>query len=170
MSYEIWQWGADEIADAIRTRRISSREAVSSVLDRVNQVNQRINAVVDLMPDEALAASDRADEAVKNGEPLGILHGVPVTVKINIDYAGRATTNGVVAFKDNIAKHDSPLVSNLRKAGAIIFGRTNTPAFSHRAFTDNDLHGRTLNPWDPSRTPGGSSGGAAAAIASGMGP
>jgi amidase len=169
MTHEIWRWSAGEIAHAIRTRRVSSREAVTSVLDRVNQVNGRINAVVDLMPDEALAAADRADQAVKKGEPLGILHGVPVTVKINIDYAGRATTNGVVAFKDNIAKVDSPPVSNLRKAGAIIFGRTNTPAFSHRAFTDNDLHGRTLNPWDPSRTPGGSSGGAAAAIASGMG-
>ena len=72
---------------------------------------------------------------------------MPVTVKINIDYAGRATTNGVVAFKDNIAKEDSAPVANFRKAGAIIFGRTNTPAFSHRAFTDNDLHGRTLNPW-----------------------
>ena len=170
MTNEIWRWSAQEMAHGIRTQSISSREAVSSVLGRVSEVNGRINAVVDLMPDEALAAADRADRAVKNGEPLGILHGVPVTVKINIDYAGRATTNGVVAFKNNIAKEDSPPVSNFRKAGAIIFGRTNTPAFSHRGFTDNDLHGRTLNPWDPARTPGGSSGGASAAIASGMGP
>ena len=167
---EIWRWSAEEIARRIRTRQISSREAVSNVLDRVNQVNGRINAVVDLMPDEALVAADFADKAVKDGEPLGSLHGVPVTVKINIDYAGRATTNGVVAFKNNIAKEDSPPVANLRRAGAIIFGRTNTPAFSHRAFTDNDLHGRTLNPWDPARTPGGSSGGASAAVACGMGP
>lgn len=134
------------------------------------EVNPRINAVVDLMEGEALAAADRADAAVKTGEPLGVLHGVPVSVKINVDYAGRATTNGVVAFKDRIAKEDSAPVIALRKAGAVLFGRTNTPAFSHRAFTDNDLHGRTLNPWDPTRTPGGSSGGASAAVAAGMGP
>lgn len=170
MNNELWQWSAGELARAIRTRRISSREAVQSVLRRVEQVNPRVNAVVDLMADEALAAADRADAAVKTGEPLGVLHGVPVTVKINVDYAGRATTNGVVAFKDKIAQEDSAPVTNLRKAGAVIFGRTNTPAFSHRAFTDNDLHGRTLNPWDASRTPGGSSGGAAAAVATGMGP
>jgi amidase len=170
MSDEIWRWTAAEMAHGIRTRKISSREAVSSVLARVDEINPRINAVVDLMADEALAAADRADKAVRQGEPLACLHGLPVTVKINIDYAGRATTNGVVAFKDNIATDDSAPVVNLRRAGAIIFGRTNTPAFSHRAFTDNDLHGRTLNPWDPKRTPGGSSGGASAAVACGMGP
>jgi amidase len=107
---------------------------------------------------------------VRQGEPLGVLHGVPVTVKINVDVAGRATTNGVVAFKDMIAAEDSVPVANLRKAGAVIFGRTNVPGFSTRYFTDNDLHGRTLNPFDPRRTPGGSSGGAAAAVAAGVGP
>ncbi|MGQ0650722.1 MAG: amidase [Betaproteobacteria bacterium] len=170
MNDPLWQWSTGELARAIRTRRISSREALRSILGRVAEVNPRINAVVDLMADEAYAAADRADAAVKTGEPLGVLHGVPVSVKINVDYAGRATTNGVVAFKDRIAKEDSAPVANLRKAGAVLFGRTNTPAFSHRAFTDNDLHGRTLNPWDAARTPGGSSGGAAAAVASGMGP
>ncbi len=158
------------MARAIRTRRIASREAVQSVLARLEKINPRINAIVDVFPDIALAAADRADEAVRRSEPLGVLHGVPVTVKINVDYAGRATTNGVVAFKSLIAAEDSAPVANLRKAGAVIFGRTNTPAFSHRNFTDNDLHGRTLNPWDPKRTPGGSSGGAAAAVATGMGP
>ena len=170
MNEPLWQWSAGELARAIRTRRISSREALKSVLDRVAEVNPRINAVVDLMAEDAYAAADRADAVVKTGEPLGLLHGVPVSVKINVDYAGRATTNGVVAFKDRIAKEDSAPVTALRDAGAVIFGRTNTPAFSHRAFTDNDLHGRTLNPWDPARTPGGSSGGASAAVASGMGP
>jgi amidase len=167
---ELWRWSAGELTRAIRTRRISSREALQSVLRRVETVNPRVNAVVDLMAEDALTAADRADAAVKTGEPLGVLHGVPVTVKINVDYAGRATTNGVVAYKDRIAKEDSAPVSALRQAGAILFGRTNTPAFSHRAFTDNDLHGRTLNPWDAARTPGGSSGGASAAVASGMGP
>ena len=94
---------------------------------------------------------------------------MPVTIKINVDYAGRATTNGVVAFKDRIAQADSPPVANWRRAGAIIIGRTNVPPFSARFFTDNALYGRTLNPWDAGRTPGGSSGGAAAAVATGIG-
>ncbi len=167
---ELWRWGAVELAQAIRTRRISSREAVASCLARVAQVNPHVNAIVDLMAEEALAGADRADAAVKNGEALGALHGVPVTIKINVDFGGRPTTNGVVAFKDKIAREDSPPVANWRKAGAVFIGRTNVPAFSSRYFTDNDLHGRTLNPWDKARTPGGSSGGAAAAVATGMCP
>jgi amidase len=93
-----------------------------------------------------------------------------LTIKINVDCIGRATTNGVAAFKDRIAEADSPPVANWRKAGAIVIGRTNVPSFSARFFTDNALYGRTLNPWDVSRTPGGSSGGAAAAVATGIGP
>jgi amidase len=169
MADALWRWNAVELVRAIRTRRISSREAVASALARLDEVNPRINAVVDVLGEVALATADRADAAVKRGEPLGILHGVPVTVKINVDYAGRATTNGVVAFKDIIAHDDSVPVANLLKSGAIIIGRTNVPAFSSRYFTDNALHGRTLNPWDPQRTPGGSSGGAAAAVAAGIG-
>ena len=110
-----------------------------------------------------------ADDARRRGDVLGPLHGVPVTVKVNVDTKGRATTNGVVAFKDNVATEDSPVVANLRKAGALIIGRTNTPAFSVRWFTENDLHGRTLNPWSREHTPGGSSGGASSAVAAGMG-
>ncbi|MBM3487296.1 MAG: amidase [Alphaproteobacteria bacterium] len=170
MSGELWRWSATALAEAIRTRRISSREAVASVLDRIARVNPRINAVVDLLEADARAAADRADAMVGDGAPLGPLHGVPVTVKINVDYAGRPTTNGVVAFKDAIAREDSSSVTQLKRAGAVIVGRTNVPAFSTRYFTDNDLHGRTLNPFAPDRTPGGSSGGAAAAVAAGMGP
>jgi amidase len=166
---ELWRLGASELAQAIRERRISSRDAVESALQRVTQVNPRINAIVDVMAEEALAAAGRADAAVKKGESLGALHGVPVTLKINVDFAGRPTTNGVVAFKDKVPSEESPPVINWRKAGAIFIGRTNVPAFSTRYFTDNALHGRTLNPWDRSRTPGGSSGGAAAAVATGMG-
>jgi amidase len=98
------------------------------------------------------------------------LHGVPVTYKINMDYAGRPTTNGIVAFKDRIASCDNPAIANWRRAGAIGIGRTNVPPFSARFFTSNALHGRTLNPWDPRRTPGGSTGGGAAALAVGIGP
>lgn len=169
MQDELWRWQACDLALAIRTRRITAREAVTSCLARLGEINPRINAVVDLTADEALAAADAADATVARGEPLGPLHGVPVTIKINVDYAGRATTNGVVAFKDRIAQADSPPVANWRKAGAIIIGRTNVPPFSARFFTDNALYGRTRNPWDAGRTPGGSSGGAAAAVATGIG-
>lgn len=170
MSNDLWRWQAGELADAIRLRRITSREAVESCLRRLEQVNPKINAVVDLFAEEALTCADRADAQVASGDSLGPLHGVPVTVKINVDVAGRATTNGVVAFKERIASSDSPCIANWRKAGAIILGRTNVPPFSARYFTDNALYGRTLNPWDATRTPGGSSGGAAAAVATGIGP
>ncbi len=165
---ELWRWDAVDLAAGIRTRKISSREAVDSHLKRVAQVNPRLNAVVDLLTDEARKTADAADAAVKRGDALGPLHGVPVTVKINIDYAGRATTNGVVAFKDAIAPADSPVIANWRRAGAVILGRTNTPAFSYRWFTENDLHGETVNPWGNHITPGGSSGGASSAVASGI--
>jgi amidase len=170
MSKELWRWDACALAHAIRTRGISAREAVTSCLDRLEQTNPRINAVVDLLAEEALEAADRADRAAASGEALGPLHGVPVTYKINIDYAGRPTTHGVVAFKDNIAKFDNPAIANWRRAGAIGIGRTNVPPFSARFFTSNALHGRTLNPWNPRTTPGGSTGGGAAAVATGIGP
>jgi amidase len=170
MERALWQWDAVELATAIRTRKISSREAVQAVLQRLDAVNPALNAVTVLLADQALAAADRADAALKRGEVLGSLHGVPVTVKENIDQAEQATANGVVAFKDLIAKVDSPPVANWKRAGAVIVGRTNTPAFSLRWHTDNELRGRTYNPWARTRTPGGSSGGAAAAVASGVAP
>lgn len=166
---ELWRWGAVELARAIRTRQVSSREAVSAGLDRLDAVNPKINAVVESRRAEALAAADAADQAIAKGEAVGALHGVPVTIKVNVDQKGYATTNGVVAFKEVIAKEDSPIVANWRQAGAVFIGRTNTPAFSHRWFTDNELYGQTLNPLDRGRTPGGSSGGAAAAMAAGIG-
>jgi amidase len=168
-SQPLWQWPAHQLADAIRGGAVSAREAVAATLERVQAVNPALNAIVDAMDAQALAEADAADAARRRGEVLGPLHGVPVTVKVNVDCAGRATTNGVVAFKDQVAAEDSPVVANLRRAGAIVIGRTNTPAFSVRWFTENDLHGRTLNPWSKAHTPGGSSGGASAAVAAGMG-
>ena len=165
----LWQLDALEVAARIRRKEISASEVTRSVLDRIAQVNPRINALAEVMADEAQAAAQVADAVAARGEFLGPLHGVPVTIKVNVDTAGHATTDGVVAQKDTIATTDSPLVAHMRKAGAIIVGRSNTPAFSLRWFTDNDLHGRTLNPFDASVTPGGSSGGAAAAVALGMG-
>jgi len=166
---ELWELDATELAHLIRTGRASAREAVESTLARLDAVNPAINAVVRRLDGEALAAADAADAARARGDALGVLHGVPVTTKVNVDQAGLPTDNGVVAYRDHRAEEDSPVVANLRRAGAIIMGRTNAPAFSMRMFTDNALHGRTLNPLDPAVTPGGSSGGAAAAVATGIG-
>ena len=167
---ELWQLDATELASLIRTGRASAREAVDSVLARLHKVNPAINAVVRVYEREARAAAETADAARARGHALGPLHGVPVTIKINVDVAGQPTDNGVVPLKDLIAQEDSPVVANLRQAGAVIIGRTNAPAFSMRIFSDNALHGRTLNPLDPGVTPGGSSGGAGAATATGIGP
>src|SRR5438094_954292 len=170
MERDLWRWDAVELAAAIRTRRISSHEATRSVLERLAAVNPALNAVTVLLADEALAAADRADTAVRRGDALGPLHGVPVTIKENVDQEGVTTPNGVPAFKDLVAKSDSPPVANWKRAGAVIVGRTNTPAFSLRWHTDNELRGRTFNPWHRAHTPGGSSGGAAAALAAGIAP
>jgi amidase len=169
-STELWRWPATQLAQGIATAQISAREVVQSCLERIEAVNPGLTALVEVRPDEALQAAAEADRLTASGAELGPLHGVPVAIKVNSDQTGHATTNGVVAFKDDIAPADSPHVANLRRSGAILLGRSNTPAFSYRWFTDNDLHGRTLNPWDASRTPGGSSGGASSAVASGMVP
>ena len=167
---EPWRLDASDLARLIRLGRLSSREAVTSCLARMDAVNSKLNAVVRRMDDEALAAADACDAARARGEALGRLHGVPVTTKINVDHRGHPTDNGAVALKDRIEPEDSPVVANLRKAGAVFIGRTNAPAFSMRIITDNGLHGRTFNPLDRAITPGGSSGGAGASVASGMGP
>src|SRR5471030_878697 len=166
---DLWQLDATDLARLIRTGQASAREAIDSVFARLHKVNPAINAVVRVLEEEARAAAETADAARSRGHVLSPLHGVPVTIKINVDVTGQATDNGVVPLKDFIAREDSPVVANLKHAGAIIIGRTNAPAFSMRIFSDNALHGRTLNPRDPSVTPGGSSGGAGAATATGIG-
>lgn len=165
----MWRRGAVDLAAAVRNKEVSACEVTTIVLDRIDEANPGVNALVEVLHDEAMAAAEAADQALAEGRVLGPLHGVPVTIKVNVDVAGHATTDGVVALADQVAETDSPLVENLRRAGAVIVGRSNTPAFSLRWFTDNELHGRTLNPFDASVTPGGSSGGAAAAAALGMG-
>ncbi|MGD9903299.1 MAG: amidase [Vicinamibacterales bacterium] len=170
MSDAIWRWDATRMAAAIAAREISSRDAVEACLARTAATNPQLTAVTVDLSASALDAADRADAAVARGEPLGPLHGVPVLIKENVDQAGCATTNGVVAFRDLVATDDSPVVANCRAAGAVLVGRTNTPGFSFRLDTDNDLRGRTHNPWSARHTPGGSSGGAAAAVAAGMAP
>ncbi len=169
MSDEIWRLSAAQLADRIRWKALSAREAARAALDRLDAVNPAINAVVECRPDEVLAAADAIDARIARGEDVGALGGVPVTTKVNTDQAGYATTNGLTLQRDLVAAQDSPVIANLRRAGAVLLGRTNTPAFSLRWFTSNDLHGRTRNPRDGTRTPGGSSGGAAAAVAAGIG-
>lgn len=165
----LYEWSAVQIATAIKQNEVTAREVTEAALARLRQVNSAINAVVTQMPEAALAAADAIDAQVARGDDPGILAGVPVTVKVNIDQAGFATTNGLKIQKNLIAETDSPVVSSLRRAGAIIIGRTNTPAFSLRWFTRNSIHGHTLNPYNRQLTPGGSSGGAASAVAAGIG-
>lgn len=166
---ELWQLDATAIAALIRSGTVSAREAVDAQLARLDTVNPRINAVVRVLTGEARVEADRADARQRAGEALGPLHGVPVTTKINSDQAGCPTDNGVVKYRDLMAAEDSPQVASLRRAGAIVVGRTNAPAMSMRGMTDNRLHGQTLNPWNRGVTCGGSSGGAAAALAAGIG-
>jgi amidase len=166
---DLWRLPAADLAALVRRKKVSAKEAATAALARLDAVNPAINAVVDHRPEEVLAQAAVIDAAIGRGEQVGALAGVPVTVKVNIDQQGFATTNGVRLQRDAIAKANSPVVDNLRKAGAVILGRTNAPAFSFRWFTTNLMHGDTKNPRDPSITPGGSSGGAASSLAAGIG-
>ncbi|MGA2288272.1 amidase family protein [Bradyrhizobium sp.] len=166
---DFWRLSAADLAALIRSRKVSAKEAAASALLRLDAVNPKINAVVDHRPDEVLAQAASVDAAIAANEDVGALAGVPVTVKVNIDQQGFATTNGLRLQRETIAQSNSPVVDNLRKAGAVILGRTNCPAFSYRWFTTNLVHGDTKNPRDPGITPGGSSGGAGAAVAAGIG-
>jgi amidase len=170
MNSELWKLSAVEIAAGIRHRDFTCTEVVTSVLERVHARNPELNAITVDCGEDAMMQAARADAAIRRGDVLGELQGVPVTIKENIDQEGQATTNGIAAFADIIAPADAPVVANLRRAGAIIIGRTNTPELSMRATTDNPLRGRTVNPWHPEASPGGSSGGAGAAAAAGFGP
>jgi amidase len=167
---ELWKRGAAELADLIQGRKVSCREVVDAHILRIENANVNLNAVTVVLKDTALQAADAADRALAAGEPVGELCGVPFTVKEGIDVLGSATTHGLAPLKNALAQRDSPVVAALRAAGAIPIARTNMPEFGMRWHTTNGLHGATKNPWDSNRTPGGSSGGEAAAIASGMSP
>src|SRR6266571_1771254 len=170
MTGPLWQASAIEVAAGIRGKQFSCSEVMTSVVERIRVLNPKLNAIILDLTDQAMAEAAAADRALKDLAAPGPLFGVPVTIKVNIDVEGQATTNGVPAFANLIAPGDSPLVRNLRRAGAIIVGRTNTPEVSMRVTTVNPLHGRTRNPWHADASPGGSSGGAGAAAAAGFGP
>jgi amidase len=166
----LWRMGATELAEVISSRQASSREVIESHLGRIEDVNATINAVTVVLDQRALEAAAAADRSVVANHELPPLHGVPFTVKENIDLVGTPTTIGLTALAGAYPRVDAPVVERLRAAGAIPIGRTNCPALAVRWHTDNELHGATVNPWDRSRTPGASSGGEAAAIATGMSP
>ncbi len=166
----LWQWSACDLAAGIRKRDFSCEEALTSVLERMQSENPDLNAVVIDLSEQALAQARKADDMVQSGVQLGPLHGVPMTIKVNVDVKGQPNSNGLKALANFIAPDDAPVVRNLKQAGAIIFGITNTPEFSMRMMTDNPLYGLTKNPWNAEFTCGGSSGGAASSVSAGIGP
>ncbi|MFD2239280.1 amidase family protein [Aureimonas populi] len=166
---ELWRLSGSQIANLVRLGEVSASEVARDALARLDAVNPAINAVVDHRPEHVLERAARVDEAIARGDETGPLAGVPVTIKINIDQAGFATSNGLRSKAGLIAKENNPVVDGFLAAGAVPLGRTNTPAFSCRWFTNNQLFGPTRNPRDPALTPGGSSGGAAAATVAGIG-
>jgi amidase len=167
---ELWRMSATELAQAIRSRQASSREVIEAHLRRIEKVDPAVNAVTVVLAEKAMEAAKAADQAITDGGDLPPLHGVPFTVKANIDLAGTPTTHGIKALAAAFPAIDAPVVERLRAAGAIPIGRTNLPDFAIGWHTDSELWGATINPWDRSRTPGASSGGDAVALATGMTP
>jgi amidase len=167
---ELYARTATQLATLIRAGEVSSREEVEAHLARIDAVNGRVNAVTVALEGAAIAAADSADKVRRAGGPMGPLHGVPFTVKENIDCLGTATTHGVRALRDAMPYLDAPVVARMKAAGAILLGRTNLSEMGLRLCSDNPLRGRTRNPWSPRLTAGGSSGGDAAAVATGMTP
>lgn len=159
---------ATQLAAALRARTIGSRELLEHYLARVERLNPKINAVVTLDVDRARRRADEMDAALARGESRGPLHGLPITIKDSIETAGIRTTSGAEIYAQHVPAEDAPAVSRLLAAGAVVFGKTNLPTFAMDCQTYNPLFGTTNNPWDVTRAPGGSSGGAAAAVAAGL--
>ena len=166
---ELWRCSATELAELIRRGEVSSRDVVEAHLARIGDVNDDVNAVTMTLEESALALADAAD-AANAIERLRPLHGVPYTIKENIDLVGTPTTQGLPSLADAIPSANSPIVDRMNSAGAIPIARTNLPEAGLRIDTENPLRGRTFNPWNKKLTPGGSSGGEAVAIATGMSP
>ncbi|MFX0080722.1 MAG: amidase [Candidatus Hodarchaeota archaeon] len=167
---EICYMSACEMADKIKNQELTSEEITEIIIERIEKINPIINAYCTPTFDLARETAKRADEAIKKGEKLGLLHGVPVSIKDETETKGIRTTFGSKLFENNVPRNDEVLVRRLRDAGIVILGKTNTPAFGYKGETDNLIFGVTKNPWNLERTTGGSSGGAAGAVASGLGP
>ena len=167
---ELCYFGAAQLAAAIRSRQISARDVMAAHLAQIERVNPKVNAIVTLVAERAMADAARADEAHARGAALGILHGLPAAHKDLVDTGGIRTTRGSPFFGDNVPTRDALIVTRMRAAGAITLGKTNTPEFGAGSQTFNTVFGATRNPYDLTKTSGGSSGGAAAALACGMVP
>lgn len=167
---DICYLSAVDLAAAIRARMLSPVEVTRAVLDRIDQLNPTLNAFCISIAEEALVTARQAEAAVVAGKPLGPLHGVPVSVKDILSVKDSRTTSGSKLLEHNITREDAPGIERLRRAGAILIGRTTTPEYGWKGVTDSRVFGITRNPWNPALTPGGSSGGAAAAVAAGLGP
>ncbi|MDQ1424211.1 MAG: amidase [Acidimicrobiaceae bacterium] len=159
---------AGELAAAIASKEVSSRELLDLFLSRVDRLDEPVHAVVTLDVDRARAAATAADEATARGDTVGPLHGLPITIKDAIETEGIRSTGGATELTDHVPTADAPAVARLKAAGAIVFGKTNLPRWSGDLQSYNEIFGTTNNPWDPSRVPGGSSGGPAAAVACGL--
>lgn len=169
-SNELVFLSAVELAARIRRKDVSAREVMQAHLAQIERVNPRVNAIVTLVPDRAMADAARADEAMARGQPLGPLHGLPIAHKDLVETAGIRTTRGSPFYRDFIPTTDAPIIRRMRAAGAVTLGKTNTPEFGAGSHTFNTIFGATKNPYDTGRTCGGSSGGAAVALATGMVP
>ena len=167
MSDDAIYWSASRIAREIRAAQLSCRQIVEACLERIEQVNPDINAVVQLVGERALGEADELDRMAARAQFRGPLHGVPITLKDSLDTAGIVTTGGTLGRKDFVPDQDAPVVARLRAAGAVLLGKTNTPELTFSGETNNLIYGRTCNPFDLERSPGGSSGGSAAIIACG---
>ncbi|HXH08322.1 MAG TPA: amidase family protein, partial [Alphaproteobacteria bacterium] len=163
-------WSASAMAAAIARKDISPVEVVDAVLAQIERLNPTLNAYCTVTAELARQAARQAEHKVMRGEALGVLHGVPVSVKDTLWTAGVRTTMGSAIYADFVPTEDAAIVTRLKAAGAILVGKTTTPEFAHKGLTDSPLLGVTCNPWSPAHTCGGSSGGAGAAVAAGMGP
>ena len=166
----LWRRSATDLARELRDGDVSAREVLDAHLARIEETNPAINAIVTLDPERAIAQAHAADEALARGDAVGPLHGLPIAHKDLVDTAGVRTTYGSPIYADHVPERDEPFVVRVRAAGAIMLGKTNTPEFGAGSHTFNAVFGPTRNPWDLSKSAGGSSGGAAAALAAGMVP
>jgi amidase len=167
---EITSLSAIELAARIRKKQISARETMAAHLKQIERINAKVNAIVTLVADRAMADAARADEVLARGGPTGVLHGLPVAHKDLVDTAGIRTTRGSPFYRDRVPTEDAPIITRIRAAGAVTLGKTNTPELGAGSQTFNTIFGATRNPYDVSRTCGGSSGGAAVALACRMVP
>ena len=170
MSDDLARLPASDLREKIASKQLSPVELMTAVLARAEKLQPVLNCFITLVPEQAMAAAKQAEDDVMQGKPLGLLHGIPYAAKDLVNTAGVRTTFGSLLHENNVPKEDAVAIARMKQAGAILFGKTTTPEFGHKALTDAPLFGRTRNAWSAERTSGGSSGGAAVAVAAGIGP